>query len=138
MPKESIGIAVKEPVGTIRIDGMAIDSASNTVKIAIAGKEDKFIKISLTDGSCAGQLSLNIAEKQRLENTELMVEKVRIVYDDGSSYPIYDGATTITPDVNSQTLPTRHTRLMGDITVEAIPYRETSNTSGGYTVTIGV
>lgn len=137
MPKESVNVVVKGPIGTIHMGGMAINGPSNAVKISIAGKEDKFIKFSLADGSAAKQLSLNISEKRQLDNMELMVEKVRIV-DEGSLYPIYDGETTVTPDVNSQTLPTMHTRLADDIVVEAIPYRETSNLSGGYTVTIGV
>lgn len=51
-------------------------------------------------------------------------------------YDIYDGKYEIIPNSATQTLPTRNKLLTTDITIEKIPYFETSNTSGT-TVYIG-
>lgn len=48
----------------------------------------------------------------------------------------YNGSYEVTPKVTSQTLPTRDKFMIDDMTVEAIPYFETSNNSGGTTVYI--
>ena len=55
----------------------------------------------------------------------------------GNKYEYYDGATTVTPKADSQTvLETADKVVLDDITVLKIPYWETSNISGGYTVFI--
>ena len=51
--------------------------------------------------------------------------------------PIYDGEYTITPDVDGQTVGTAGKMMREDLTVEAIPYFDVSNVSGGSTVYIG-
>ena len=51
--------------------------------------------------------------------------------------PIYDGDYAITPDVDGQTVGTAGKMMRDDLTVEAIPYFDVSNVSGGSTVYIG-
>ena len=52
--------------------------------------------------------------------------------------PAYSGVWSVTPLINTQTtLETAQTYLDRDIVVEAIPYAEVSNISGGMTATIG-
>lgn len=54
-----------------------------------------------------------------------------------NTYDIYDGETVVTPKAHSETvLETAEKVVMDDITVLQIPYYETSNLSGGYTVYI--
>lgn len=53
------------------------------------------------------------------------------------AYPLYTGAHTVTPKTEEQTLRTAMKSMQKDVTVKAIPYYETSNTSGGSTVYIG-
>ena len=50
--------------------------------------------------------------------------------------PDYLGVTDVTPTASIQTLPTRETSVLSDITVRAVPYEETTNDAGGYTVSI--
>jgi len=51
---------------------------------------------------------------------------------------IYDGENVVIPQVdNSIILNTENKLLKTDITVEPIPYYQTSNLSGGFTVYIG-
>ena len=50
----------------------------------------------------------------------------------------YTGTYTVTPLPSvDQILRTKNTRLVEDIVIERIPYYETSNEAGGYTVVIG-
>ena len=49
----------------------------------------------------------------------------------------YTGAYEITPAVESQTLPTAQKLMTADMTINAIPYFETSNEHNGETVYIG-
>lgn len=51
--------------------------------------------------------------------------------------PIYGGEYEITPSVNSQSLDTKNKLLKEDIYIDAIPYSEVTNKSGGVTATIG-
>lgn len=48
----------------------------------------------------------------------------------------YEGEYVVTPKVESQTMPTKEKVMLKDVTIKAIPYFETSNTSGGNTVYI--
>lgn len=58
------------------------------------------------------------------------------IYDIGGAE--YDGEYVIRPQPHDeQVLPTAHKKLSRDVTVERIPYYETSNPSGGYTAIIG-
>jgi hypothetical protein len=54
-----------------------------------------------------------------------------------SALPLYDGATEVTPMVNSQVLPTAQKITKEDLTVKAIPYYDVSNSAGGNTIFIG-
>lgn len=49
----------------------------------------------------------------------------------------YEGARTVTPTTEDQTLDTSMKFMTGDVTVKEIPYGETSNEAGGYTASIG-
>ena len=51
---------------------------------------------------------------------------------------VYEGEYIITPETDSQTLPTARKRMQDDLTVLAIPYYETTNETGGNTVYIGM
>lgn len=50
---------------------------------------------------------------------------------------LYEGEYTVTPKVYEQSLKTKQKYLIDDVTVQKIPYSETSNTSDGLTVYIG-
>ena len=54
-----------------------------------------------------------------------------------TEYPIYDGETVVTPNLDTQTLETNRHVMMDDVTVLPIPYQATSNPAGGYTAIIG-
>lgn len=55
----------------------------------------------------------------------------------GTVLPVYEGPYTVTPTAYAQqVLATQHTSVMHNITVEAVPIEEVSNTRGGLTVTI--
>ena len=49
----------------------------------------------------------------------------------------YTGDYEVTPKVEKQTMPTKDKILINDMTIEAIPFYNVSNTSGGSTVFIG-
>lgn len=53
-------------------------------------------------------------------------------------YPPYTGDTVVIPKADDeQVLPTLNKTVLSNITVLTIPYTETSNPFGGYTVSIG-
>lgn len=52
-----------------------------------------------------------------------------------SGFP-YTGEYEVTPTSSEQVLATRSKTMANDVTVHSIPYLETSNESGGYTVSI--
>lgn len=62
--------------------------------------------------------------------------QIQVVTDYVDTSDLYEGEYTATPKVEAQTLPTAKKYLDKDITLLAIPYFETSNTSGGNTVYI--
>jgi hypothetical protein len=64
-------------------------------------------------------------------------EKQEIVSDVVAALPLYEGDYVATPKVGEQTLPTKEKVMVGDVTIKAIPFFNTSNTSGGSTVYIG-
>ena len=49
----------------------------------------------------------------------------------------YTGRYEVTPRVSEQVMQTRAKTMSDDVTVHAIPYTRTTNTSGGYTAIIG-
>ena len=48
----------------------------------------------------------------------------------------YAGSYEVTPDADGEVLPTRSKTMSDDVTVRPIPYVETTNEAGGYTVSI--
>ena len=48
----------------------------------------------------------------------------------------YEGPYTVTPKTAAQSLETRHKTMRDDVTVLEIPYYQTTNAQGGYTVII--
>lgn len=59
------------------------------------------------------------------------------VIDKSAVVSYYEGDYEITPTVYSQNMPTKNKTMYDDVTVLEIPYYETSNEYGGYTVIIG-
>lgn len=56
----------------------------------------------------------------------------------GTEYPIYEGPTTVTPEIDEmQILQTKKKAVMENIFVLPIPVTETHNEYGGLTVVIG-
>lgn len=53
-----------------------------------------------------------------------------------SEYPTYDGGTTFTPSAEAQTIPTAHTVLLSDITINPIPSNYGLITWNGITLTV--
>lgn len=51
--------------------------------------------------------------------------------------PKYTGTYTVTPSVDAASVPTAQKYMEDDITINAIPYYDVSNTAGGSTVYIG-
>lgn len=64
-------------------------------------------------------------------------DKQEFVEDVLEQMPEYDGEYTITPKVEAQTMPTKNKLMLEDVTAEAIPYAEVSNSTNGKTITIG-
>lgn len=54
-----------------------------------------------------------------------------------AGYEVYEGSYTVTPKVTSQELETADRLLKENVTVNAIPYWDVSNETGGSTVYIG-
>lgn len=50
--------------------------------------------------------------------------------------PVYPGPYEVTPTASEQSLGTLGKRMGSDVTVHQVPYYETSNESGGVTVSI--
>ena len=53
-----------------------------------------------------------------------------------SDYPDYEGETTFTPSAEMQTIPTAHTVLLSDITINPIPSNYGLITWNGATLTV--
>ena len=76
------------------------------------------------------------------ENKQEIPLDVDIVVTGGGHFPWYDGgggggdAYTVTPQIDEQVLPTKNKSMAEDLTIEAIPYSEVPNPSGGQTVCI--
>lgn len=64
-------------------------------------------------------------------------EKIALVAELIEQFPLYSGQYAIVPSTNEQNLTTKNKILTDDIAVNAIPYAEVTNNTGGLTVTIG-
>lgn len=49
----------------------------------------------------------------------------------------YTGSYNITPDIDKQVMSTKNKMMVDDVTINGIPYFETSNDAGGNTIYIG-
>lgn len=56
-----------------------------------------------------------------------------VIHWDGSPY---EGEYAVTPKTTQQSLETKHKTMQNDLTVLEIPYYQTTNEAGGYTVII--
>lgn len=78
----------------------------------------------------------------KLKNNTAELQALLIAVDELPSagtgeHDIYEGDYIVTPKVAQQTLPTAQKLMEADVLVKAIPFFNTSNTSGGSTVYIG-
>lgn len=64
-------------------------------------------------------------------------DKIALVAELIEQFPLYSGQYAIVPSTNEQNLITKNKILTDDVTVNAIPYAEVTNNTGGMTVTIG-
>jgi len=134
---ESLKLTINEAAEVVRPGGITINDAAPPVYIRIhEGAESRKVAVTLAENDAAARHIIMAVDKKELP-MEMGVEKVRVIHDGEPEYPHYSGGTTVTPSVEDQILSTRRKVVMDDITVSAIPYHETSNTSGGYTAIIG-
>lgn len=63
----------------------------------------------------------------------VMKETVTVIHD---RLPDWDGPYEVTPTASEQVLATAQRTMREDVTIHEIPYHQTSNDSGGYTVSI--
>lgn len=64
----------------------------------------------------------------------MQMEQLRVRYE--SPYPDYTGPTSVTPSAQAQTLHTKDTALLSDITIGAIPQNYGLITWNGSTLTV--
>lgn len=94
------------------------------------------IKLTIDESSPALSLSIAQTQKSPSKLIPMSMEQVRIVHDSGAEE--YDGEIEVRPEAfQEQILPTKNKILRDDITIQPIPYYETTNLSGGYTAIIG-
>lgn len=77
-------------------------------------------------------MGIKIKVKPRV--VSMTVNPGKITYLGGE---LYEGEHSVTPDTFAKTLKTAHKFVSQDITVEAVPYSEIVNISGGNTAVIG-
>lgn len=89
------------------------------------------------------QFSVKFQEKNKLfdvgfsDTNEFDATFGNVGYTILSDIEIYNGSYEATPAVNEQSLLTAKKFMEDDVTIKAIPYYDTANTSGGNTVYIG-
>jgi hypothetical protein len=88
--------------------------------------------VPMTVSESVQQVDMTVSSDQKIHFDVTM--EIRPIYTD---VPLYEGDYEVTPNTEEQTLPTSDKRMEDDVTVHAIPYYETTNESGGYTVIIG-
>lgn len=90
--------------------------------------------LSLENQVLTGQLVNQLS----LEGKITSLESISGTVSNLKNYPTYNGVTEITPVVDLDILlETQNTVVKDNIIIHEIPYYETSNLSGGYTVIIG-
>ena len=95
----------------------------------------KSCSLSLCDQSLTGKLANQLSVSGQLSTTNNVSGAISLT---GSAYPYYDGIIEITPVVDLDILLETKEKIVTDnIIVHEIPYYQTSNLSGGYTVIIG-
>ena len=84
------------------------------------------------DGTCAliSKIDGDCTMRSVLDG---VIEKIFHV----SNHREYEGEYEVTPSSSQQVLETKHKLMADDVTVREIPYYQTSNESGGYTIYIG-
>lgn len=82
--------------------------------------------------SAVQPIALTVEPDQR--PVPMQMEQLRVVYD--SPYPDYTGQTSVTPSSHVQTLHTKNTALLSDITIGAIPQNYGLITWNGSTLTV--
>ncbi len=106
--------------GTVTADGTLTGALSSVSSVSgtLAGVAEISGELTETGLSVVGALS-----------------SAEIIYED---LPAYEGSYDVTPLPGAETiLETVGKRMTGDVTVGEIPYYETTNPQGGYTVIIG-
>ena len=107
----------------LSIEGKVI-LQNNSISSSLSPVEHITGEIEVIKDSISGQLS-------PINSISGMVSSLR-------NYPIYDGTTEIFPVAHLDILlETQDTVVPDNIIVHEIPYYETTNLSGGYTVIIG-
>lgn len=91
------------------------------MNLSVEFSEPLEIEVSVADNSSS--IALDFGTVSRIEAS-------------AEDYPYYQGAYTVTPSDEAQTLATKNTTMTDDVTVKQIPYYEVSNQTGS-TVYIG-
>ena len=92
-----------------------------------------YVEVSLQQNNYEVSLDVN-------ENTKEIPLDVNVVVTGGGHFPWYDDggeSYVVTPKIVEQVLPTKNKSMREDMTINAIPYSEVPNPSGGQTVNIG-
>jgi len=92
------------------------------------------LNVTFSETGYSGNISVDFSKSDNTFSTDF--GQLQVVTDYVDPAERYEGEYTATPKVEAQTLPTAKKYLDKDITLLAIPYFETSNTSGGNTVYI--
>ena len=107
----------------------------SSVRLPTAGKYcDRDIVVTSTGGKEDLDAVLTAQEEKIAELSLILDSKAA---GDELDVETYEGAYEVTPKVSGQVLPTMSKYMKKDVTVNAIPYFNVGNTSGGSTVYIG-
>lgn len=90
-------------------------------------------------------LRVSFSESQQAFSADFLENELSIKVNLGEVHTVteyiggekYEGEYAVTPKVEAQTLPTKEKVMVDDMTINAIPFFNVSNTSGGSTVYIG-
>lgn len=92
--------------------------------------------VILIDGVVSGNINTTHIVNGSIASSSLVSGSITV--GGSSAISIYDGSYEVTPLTDTeQVLETYGKRMEDDVVVLAIPYYETTNESGGYTVNIG-
>lgn len=98
------------------------------------------VKFSQLDGDILVSLSEGHDILVSLSDSHQEIETIFSAYQESSvvkEIDPYCGSYDVTPMVSVQTLPTAQKRMIQDMTINSIPYFETSNSHNGKTAYIG-